>query len=87
MSEMYIWICAFNKGSGQPAHLCSLIWIFTELILDSQEYKVDNKDWAQEYKVDNKDWADVQTDLNFCCAHMSQSTFSHVIAQIIFVFQ
>ena len=48
---MYLGTCMPSKDSDQPAHLCSLIRIFTGLILDGQECKVS-------IYVDNKDWSD-----------------------------
>ena len=42
----------------------------------------------QSFFVDNEDWSDcldVQADLSLSWVHMSEGTFSHVAAQIMFI--
>ena len=71
------WTCALSKDSDQPAHLLSLIRIFIRCILASHGCKV--------LKVVNEelsDCPDVRADLSLLWAHMSEGTFSDVVAHI-----
>ena len=67
-------MCVPSDDSDQPAHSRSLIRIFIGRILDNHGCRFSN--------VDNEDCAYVQTDLNFCWAHMPECKFFHVVALV-----
>ena len=74
--KTYIRSCAPSEDSDQPAHLHSLIRIFTGCILESQRFKVSS------HRERRSDCANVQADLSISLAHMSEDTISDVAARI-----
>ena len=73
-------MCVPCEDSDQPAHSRSLIRIFTGRILDGQGCRVfscrQQRLWS--------DYSDAQADLSLRCVHMSEGTFSHAAAKIMF---
>ena len=69
-------MCVQQRFLDQPVHLCSLIRIVTWRIWIAKGAKflhADNEDWS--------DCADALAYLNSHWTHMSEGTFSHVVAQ------
>ena len=77
--KTYLRTCAPREDSDQPAHLGSLIRIFTERILNSQWCNVSlcgqRRLWS--------DCADAQADLSLRLTHMLEGTCSHTEAQLL----
>ena len=76
LQKMYLRTNTPSEYSDQPVHLQSLISILTQHILDSQGCKVSScgrrRLWA--------DCANAQADLSLRWAHVSECTFSHIVA-------
>ena len=69
--KTFLWTCAASKVSDQPAHLHSLIRIFTGHILDSNGCKVSSCGQQRLGSV----CTDAPTDLSLCLAQ-SEGMFS-----------
>ena len=70
LQEQYLHRFSSSANSKHPAHLRSLIWIFTGCILDSQECLVSL--WGQ-WRLWS-DCADAQSDLNIHCSYEETRT-------------
>ena len=70
--------CATSEDSDQPAHLCNLIRVFTDLmcLLHPPGYSKRDKRESLPY------WVDIQADWVLCWSHRSYCRFCHVLAQI-----
>ena len=76
--KTYLRTCALSEDSDQPAHLRSLIRIFTGRNWDTQGCKVYSYGQGTLWS----DCANAQADSSLRWEHMSEVTFSHVAAQI-----
>ena len=70
---MYPLTCAPNEDSDQPAHPCSLIRVFFVRMKKLCILEIQNA---------LSEDSDAQSDLNLRWAHMSEGTFSDVIAEL-----
>ena len=69
-----------SEDSDQPAHLCSLIRIFTGHILDSKDVKFLHGENKNNKDSDQTAW--MRKLICLCWKHMSESMFSHMSAPI-----
>ena len=70
--KTYLRKCAPSEDSDQPAHLCSLIRIFTVRILDTHGCNVSSCGKRRLWS----DCADAQADLSSLCAYVRRYCFS-----------
>ena len=74
-AKTYNKTCATSEDSDQPAHLHSLIRVFSDnmCLLQPPGYPKRDKQEPLSY------WVDVQDDLSFCWSHRSDCRFCHAL--------
>ena len=82
LQKTYLLKSARSEDSDQPAHLRSLIWIFTGRSLGSQGCKVSSCGQRRLWS----DCADAQADQSLRWTHMSEGTFFDIVAHNITMF-